>query len=315
MAAAGSNQPVVSVLNAIDDRIAGMRSPLFFVLFVTTALPFGSLYPQAALDRGSASREERLMVPSKDGTRIAVRKSGSGRSILFIHGLGVESERAWGRVMPLLNGTHAVYAMDLRGHGQSDDGQNYSISKDGDDIAAVLKMIGRPAAVVAHSYGGLAVIAALDRLEGIDRLVLYEPAVLTESMSPERLKLLEAMESAMASNDLDSAKVAGMRVVGFPERIIEQLRASPNWKSELSLREAERARSRLREHERFRPSSQTLSEYNRPTKMLLGSLTTGWLQQSAKAVCEQLPHCELVILEGQGHIANERAPELFVSKL
>jgi len=49
--------------------------------------------------------------------------------------------------------------------------------------------------------------------------------------------------------------------------------------------------------------------------MLLGSKTTGWLEQSAKAICEQLSRCQLVILEGQGHYATERAPELFVSKL
>ena len=256
------------------------------------------------------------MVESNDGTSIAVRKSGSGPAILLIHGLGVESQRAWGRVIPLLNDKYAVYAMDLRGHGQSADGPSeYSIRKDGDDVAAVLKSIGRPATVVAHSYGGLAVIAALDRLQGIDRLILYEPAVLTQIMAPERVKLLEEMESAIAANDLDRAKVAAMRVVGYPERIIEQLRSSPGWKSDLSTREVERARSRLREHEKFRPSPSAVSAYNLPTKMLLGSLTTGWLQQSAKSLCEQLPRCELVVLEGQGHTANERAPELFVSKL
>ncbi len=205
--------------------------------------------------------------------------------------------------------------MDLRAHGQSGEGQDYSITKDGDDIAAVLKMIGNSATVVAHSYGGLAVIASLDRLEGIERLILYEPAVLTEPMSPERMKLLDELESAMAGNDLDRAKVAGMRVVGVPERLIEQLRAAPGWTAELSMREAERSRSRLREHEKFRPGGDKLAAYKKPTIMLLGSLTTGWMQQSVKSICERMPRCELVLLEGQSHIAHERAPELFVSKI
>jgi pimeloyl-ACP methyl ester carboxylesterase len=293
-----------------------MRSVLLLALLGITDPCLRALYAQAVPDRGDLAREQTVMVTSNDGTSIAVRKSGSGPAVLLIHGLGVESQRAWGRVIPLLKDKYSVYAMDLRGHGQSADGpSDYSVRKDGDDIAAVLKTIGRPVTVVAHSYGGLAIIAALDRLEGIDRLILYEPAVLTQAMSPERVKLLEEMESAMAANDLDRAKVAGMRVVGFPERMIEQLRASPGWKSDLSTREAERSRSRLREHEKFQPSTKTVSAYNRPTKMLLGSRTTGWLQQSAVVLCEQLPHCELVVLEGQGHIANELAPELFVSKL
>lgn len=292
-----------------------MRTALFFALLVTAASPFSSSYAQTAIAQGHTASEQRVVVSSKDGTSIAVRKSGSGPAILFIHGLGVESERAWGRIVPLLNGSHTVYTMDLRGHGQSGDGQDYSLSRDGDDIIAVLKTTGRPVTVVAHSYGGLAVIAALDRLDGIDRLILYEPAILTQAMSAERVKLLEEMEKAIVGNDLDAAKVAGMRVVGFPERIIEQLRASPAWKSDLSMREAQRSRSRLREHERFRLPTQTLAAFSRPTKVLLGSVTTGWLQQSAQTVCKQMPRCELVLLEGQGHIANERAPELFVSKL
>jgi pimeloyl-ACP methyl ester carboxylesterase len=292
-----------------------VRSILLFLLLETATPSLHTIYAQAVPERGRPASEEKVMVSSKDGTSIAVRKSGSGPAILLIHGMGADSQKAWGRVIPLLNYNHTVYAMDLRGHGESGDGPDYSISRDGDDIAAVLKMIGRPATVVAHSYGGLAVIASLDRLQGIDRLILYEPAVLTQPMSTERVKLLEEIDRALAADDLDRALVAVARSTGAPEQMIEQFRRTPDWKAELSRPRLEMVRSRLREHERFRPSTQTLSKYTRETKMLLGSKTTGWLQQSAKAICEQLPRCQLVILEGQGHYATDRAPELFVSKL
>src|SRR4051812_17633078 len=109
-----------------------MRSILLFALLGTAAPSLPTMYAQAAPDRGRPASVQTMMVSSKDGTSIAVRKSGSGPAILLIHGLGGEGQRGWGRVMPLLEDSHEVYAMDLRGHGQSGDGPDYCISKDGD---------------------------------------------------------------------------------------------------------------------------------------------------------------------------------------
>lgn len=48
-----------------------------------------------------------------------------------------------------------VYAIDRRGHGESGDGDEYTLEREAEDVAAVLRSIGEPAMLLGSSVGAL----------------------------------------------------------------------------------------------------------------------------------------------------------------
>ena len=58
-----------------------------------------------------------------------------------------------------------------------------------------------------------------------------------------------------------------------------------------------------------------LKKWNVPTSMFYGDQTLGALRDASKSVCAAMANCKLVTLEGQGHLAAQLAPAMFVSKV
>lgn len=76
--------------------------------------------------------------------------------LILLHG-GRDHARSWDRTALALCERYQVFAVDLRGHGDSDWalGGNYSIIDYGLDLHAIVEDIGRtPVTIVAHSLGG-----------------------------------------------------------------------------------------------------------------------------------------------------------------
>ncbi|MEU6843822.1 alpha/beta hydrolase [Streptomyces sp. NPDC046716] len=95
--------------------------------------------------------------------------------LLLLHGLG-EGAADWAQVAPEFARDHRVYALDLRGHGQSDWPDRYSLELMRDDVTAFLDALGLDRVrVVAHSMGGVvACLLAAAAPERVTRLVLED---------------------------------------------------------------------------------------------------------------------------------------------
>jgi len=50
-----------------------------------------------------------------------------------------------------------------------------------------------------------------------------------------------------------------------------------------------------------------------PTTMLLGGISSSEMRDATRWICNSIPGCRTVILEGQGHSAMLSAPEQFVN--
>jgi pimeloyl-ACP methyl ester carboxylesterase len=100
----------------------------------------------------------------KGGPRIAYDVAGEGPLIVLSHGIG-DRRQAYRFLAPeLVRAGFRVAAADMRGHGESSEGNWKSISRTdvaGDLLALIQQLGGGPAVIVGHSLsGGAATIAA-----------------------------------------------------------------------------------------------------------------------------------------------------------
>jgi pimeloyl-ACP methyl ester carboxylesterase len=267
-----------------------------------------------ALACACAAQAEQWTVRSRDGVPISVQKSGSGPALLLVHGSGSDGGFTWYAVLPALSKQFTVYAMDRRGRGASGDGKNYSLAAEAADIAAVTGRIGQPITLLAHSYGALCALAALDQLKNVTNLILYEPPLLANPPGPEWANALAQMERALAANDREQVVTLFLRdAVGVPPQAIDGIRGSPAWKKQVET--AATLPRETRAVSAYRLPAAQLARWKVPTTMLLGSQSQGYIKEATPLVCNAIPGCRIVTLENQGHLAMASAPDLFVAKV
>lgn len=116
------------------------------------------------------------------GYRMAYRQWGNttaDEAILLIHGI-TSSSLSWIRVAPALATRTRVIAVDLKGHGDSDQPpRGYLLSDQVAEVAGLIGRLGlRQVRLVGHSWGGAisALLAANSTLQ-ITRVVLEDPAI------------------------------------------------------------------------------------------------------------------------------------------
>lgn len=120
-----------------------------------------------------------LSVPVTDEVKLHVRHrpAAGSRPFLLLHGL-LSNARLWDEVADrLADAGHPVYAVDLRGHGESDvPDDGYDTATAASDVAAVAVSLGLTGAVVAgHSWGGhIAVRLAAEHPALVDALALVD---------------------------------------------------------------------------------------------------------------------------------------------
>jgi pimeloyl-ACP methyl ester carboxylesterase len=104
-------------------------------------------------------------VESFDGTKLAVRAAGDPANpmLVFVHGFSLDMT-TWHHQWTGLSDRFRCVLFDLRSHGRSEPAASgdLSLSAMGRDVAAVIDatVASRPAVVVGHSLGGMAVLAA-----------------------------------------------------------------------------------------------------------------------------------------------------------
>jgi pimeloyl-ACP methyl ester carboxylesterase len=257
---------------------------------------------------------ERFMVRSKDGVEISVLKAGSGPPLLLIHGALMNVTLSWDAVLPKLSEQFTVYAMDRRGRALSGDAMEYSIGNEVDDVVSVLDAIGAPVIVLGHSYGALLLLAALDRLKNVSRLILYEPPARSGEPRPDANMIMANMEQALLANDREEILTIFFRDWALmPPEGLRVMKASPMWP--VALQVAFILPREMRVVNTYQASTERLSASKIPVILLLGTETQGFLRDAAFYLRDAMPDWRLLMLEGQGHGAMLDAPDFFADKI
>jgi pimeloyl-ACP methyl ester carboxylesterase len=257
---------------------------------------------------------QRFTVASSGNVDISVMKIGTGPALLLVHGALLNATLSWAAVLPKLAAHFTVYAMDRRGRAPSGDAEDYSISMEADDIVHVIEAIGQPVTLLAHSYGALVTLEALDRLKDVARLILYEPPITRVPLGPGPEKTMQDMESALRANDREKIVTVFLRdQIGAPPERLEAFRSSPIWPVVLQIASTLPRESRAVNTPR--DLTERLARCRIPTTMLLGSETPDRLKGSSIFVSGAIPGSRLVMLEGQGHTAMMEAPDYFAGEM
>lgn len=160
-------------------------------------------------DGGPAAHYAVEHATSADGTRIGWRRFGTGPGLVLIHGSNesAASHTALGRA---LADTYTVYLPDRRGRGLSGPyPADYAVGHEVDDLAAVLKATGARLVFGVSASGLVALEAARRMPELIDRLAVYEPALLLED-TPVGTGWVGRFDAELAAGKVGAALVTSM---------------------------------------------------------------------------------------------------------
>ncbi|HEX5597612.1 MAG TPA: alpha/beta hydrolase [Micromonosporaceae bacterium] len=241
--------------------------------------------------------------------RIGYDVHGDGPLVLCVPGMGDLRSVYRFTVPALVEAGYRVATMDLRGHGDSDDGfSSYDDLALGADVRALIAHLGGPAFVVGNSMGaGGAMLAAADTPAQVAGLALIGAFVRDPGFSPllrlmQHLLLLKPWGPAAWQWHYRSL-YPGRHPADLPEhqaRIRESLRRNNHWRSFV--------RTARTNHE---PVWQRLDDVHAPTLFVMGEKDPDFRDPAAEAryATERL-NAELLLVPDAGHYPMTEYPEV-----
>jgi len=255
----------------------------------------------------------RHSVTGADGVRIGLLTAGSGPGLLLVHG-GMGTIESWQRVWGALTRQRRVTAMDRRGRGSSGDADNYDLSSEYGDVAAVAAALageqGGPVDVVGHSIGATCVLGAAALGAPFRRIALYEPPgpQATQDNWPGRVAAMVAGGHAGRA-----AFTFLTEIIGLTRSEVEALRDAPGGRDVLPI-----VAATLPREARALAAADLAGaarQVRQPVLLLLGTASPPWAGQITRELAAVLPAATVTELPGVGHEALDTAPDLLVAEL
>jgi pimeloyl-ACP methyl ester carboxylesterase len=164
---------------------------------------------------------------SRDGTRIAYERAGSGPAIIFVPGVFNDHTRC-AELAAELSSDHTVVRYDRRGRGASGDTAPYSISREIEDLAALIALCGGSATVFGYSSGAILALKAAADGAPISNLVLFEaPFGFEDGVSTELpARLTDMIEAGQPD---EAVALFQTTAIGLPADVVAHIRQSPMW--------------------------------------------------------------------------------------
>jgi pimeloyl-ACP methyl ester carboxylesterase len=214
------------------------------------------------------------------------------RVVLLHSALG--DSRLWKRQVPALEREHHVLAPDLPGWGENPlPTESFSLV----DFTAELL----PGVLVGNSFGGaLALRTALAHRDKVERLVLIAPGLPAWDWTEGMRGYFEAEEQAIEAGDLDAATEVNMEFWVKPEHRDE---VRPQQRRALELQTAHE------EPELIWPEMGSLSKLEMQTLVIVGTDDHADFHAIAEHLAGGIPHADLAIVPGAGHLVGVDQPE------
>lgn len=246
------------------------------------------------------------------GIRMHYAEQGhpAGRPLVLLHGLS-DSWFSYSRVLPALATSYHVYALDQRGHGDSDrPAGGYAMSSMAADVVAFLDAVGLPrATVVGHSMGSIVAIeTVLAAPERLDALVLI--GANTSWDAPEIVgfqQIVEALEDPIAAEfvrEFQASTAFEPLPDAFMGRVVAESLKLPArvWRGALAGTIGADYAGRL-------------GAIQAPTLVIGGEEDAYSSVASQRTLAARIPNAELKLYPQLGHCPHWEQPEAFVRDL
>ena len=245
--------------------------------------------------------ESLTRVTSRDGTEIAYWPDGDGSPLLLVHGTLSDHTR-WGPLLPYLEPHASLATMDRRGRGASGDGPDYQVAREFEDIATVVDELagssGSSVDVYGHSFGATCAIGA---------------ALLTANVGAAGelpAGVGDRLEAERAVGDREAAlDILFREVVMLPDEQVAALREQPAWKGRVAA--IHTVPRELAAEIGGAVELGRLAEIGVPVLLVGAGESPDYMKSDTRAIADALPSAHVVVLEGQDHVGNVLAPEVF----
>lgn len=246
---------------------------------------------------------------SAHGVEIAFARVGAGPPLVFVHGATADS-RLWQPQLEGLGDEFTVVAWDEPGAGRSSDvPPDFTLEDYAGCLAAVIEELDLgPAYVAGLSWGGTIALALYrDRPELVSSLVLADTyAGWKGSLPPEevdaRVTGLEQMLAASAASF--DPTLPGLFAGDPPRHAVGLLEAMGRDIRRESMRTSLMIMART-------DLSDLLPQIDVPTLLIWGEFDARSPLYVAEQFERAIPHAELTVLPGAGHVSNLERPEAF----
>jgi len=248
----------------------------------------------------------------KTGVRLHYAEQGdpAGQPVILLHGY-TDSWFSFSRVLPLLGAKYRVYALDLRGHGDSDrPASGYQFHDFAADVVAFMDAKGlKRATIVGHSMGSfIAQQIALAAPERVERLVLVGSA--TTVRNNVVLELQQAVETlgdpvpAKFAREFQASTIYQPLPDDFMDRVVAESLKLPArvWRATMTGMLAADGKTKL-------------GNIKTPTLILWGDQETVFPRAEQDLLAAQLPQAILQVYPKTGHALHWERPEQFVHDL
>ncbi len=255
---------------------------------------------------------------SRDGTEIAYWTSGEGPPLVVVHGAPADHTR-WRPLLPHLEPQFTVHAIDRRGRGASSDAPEYAIEREFEDVTAVVDAVaqasGSPVDLYGHSHGGIVAFGAATLTPNLHKLVLYEGwPVPNPDVFALPAELEQRMDALLAQGDRDAVvELLFRELEDMSDADMDAFKAASSWPGRVAA--AHTITREIRGEQSARLDPQRAVKITAPVLLLVGENSSDPSKPDVEAVAAALSDARIVVLAGQGHVADVLDPEIFAGQI
>jgi pimeloyl-ACP methyl ester carboxylesterase len=171
-------------------------------------------------------------VTSRDGTRVAYERAGTGPPLILIDPAGhFRANSPFGELADLLAKDFTVIRYDRRGRGASTDTPPYAPAREVEDLAAVAGVAGEPAALYGYSSGCLVALHAAAAGLPVRRLAMREPPVEAEAGGADQRAFIARLRGLTGAGAVEFF----LTEIGLPAEVLAEMRGTPHWHAMVSV--------------------------------------------------------------------------------
>lgn len=238
---------------------------------------------------------------SKDGTRIAYEKLGSGPPLVIVWGaLGALDSPFTKSMRDELAKSFTVHDYDRCGRGGSGDRATYAVANEIEDLRAVCEAAGGAPYVWATSSGAALALEAAAAGVPMRALAAHEPPYMVGEHTEKFDKDYERNVTRLIAEGKRSEAVAYfMRTVGVPAPLVWVMRLMPFWKKGVAVAHTLPYDAACMSG--FVPPKERLRAIKIPTIVMVGTATAPALKAAADEVATLVPGARKIELAKQNH--------------